>query len=239
MKAHPTALVDPAASLADDVVVGPFCVIGAGVKIGPGSSLGPRVTMQGQVVVGRDNVFHAHAQVGTQGGGRIEIGDGNIFRESSHVDAAPGAVTRVGSRNRLGSWAGVSSGSTVGNDVRVGAFSTVGENDIVEDDAWIEGQCVLDANRRIGRSSLIRSQVPVGADVPPYMCIDGNPSEVQGVNPNRRNSLLDIAFEIVYKSGLSFPDAARALIEKLGKAPEVEALAEYLKTAKPPEAVLE
>jgi UDP-N-acetylglucosamine acyltransferase len=238
MKAHPTALVDPAASVAEDVVVGPFCVIGAGVKIGPGTSLGPRVTMQGQVVVGRDNVFHAHSQVRTQGG-RIEIGDGNIFREASHVDAATGAATRIGSRNRLGAWAGVSSGSAVGNGVRIGAFSTVGENDIVEDDAFIEGQCVVDANRRIGRSSLIRSQVPVAADVPPYMVIDGNPSEVQGVNPHRRNSLLDIAFEIVYKSGLSFPEAAKALIEKLGPAPEVEALSEFLKSAKPPEAALE
>ncbi|MCI0585133.1 MAG: hypothetical protein L0227_19945 [Chloroflexi bacterium] len=239
MKAHPTALVHPGASVADDVAVGPFCVIGAGVRIGPGCTLGARVTMQGQVVVGRDNVFHAHATVGNPGGGRIEIGDANIFRESSHVDAATGAATRLGSRNRLGAWSGVSSGSTVGNDVRLGAFSIVGENDIVEDDAWIEGQCVIDSNRRVGRSSLIRSQVPVASDVPPFMCIDGNPFEVQGVNPYRRNSLLDIAFEIVYKSGLSVPDAARALIEKLGAAPEVEALTQFLKTARPAEASLD
>ena len=239
MKAHPTALVDPGASLADDVVVGPFCMIGAGVKIGPGCTLGPRVTMQGQVVVGRDNVFHAHSQVGTPGGGRIEIGDGNVFRESSHVDAAPGTRTRVGSRSRLGAWTGVSSGSTVGNDVRIGAFSTVGENGIVEDEAWIEGQCVLDANRRIGRAGLIRSQIPVNEDVPPFMCIDGNPSGVQSVNPHRRNHLLDIAFEIVYKSGLSFAEAAAQLIDKVGPSPEVAALAEFLKTARPAEAALD
>jgi UDP-N-acetylglucosamine acyltransferase len=239
MKAHPTALVDPAASVADDVEIGPFCVIGGGVKIGPGCRLGARVALQGSVLVGRDNVLHAHVTVGQPKGGRIEIGDANVFRESSHVDAATGATTRIGSRNRLGSWAGVSSGSTVGDDVRLGAFSTVGENGIVEDDAWIEGQCVLDANRRVGRSSLIRSQVPVGADVPPYMCIDGNPFEVQGVNPRRRSSVLDMAFEIAFKSGLSTADAARTLVEKLGAGPEVEALAGYLRTSKPPEAALE
>jgi len=239
MKAHPTALVDPESSVADDVAIGPFCVIGPGVRIGAGSRLGARVTVQGSVQIGRDTVLHAHVTLGHPKGGRIEIGDGNVFRESSHVDAATGAATRIGSRNRLGAWAGVSSGCTVGNDVRIGAFSIVGENDIVEDDAWIEGQCVVDANRRVGRSSLIRSQVPISADVPPYMVVDGNPFEVQGVNPRRRNSLLDIAFEIVYKSGLSFPDAARELIAKLGASPEVEALTEYLKTAKPPEAALE
>lgn len=239
MKAHPTALVDPGASVADDVVIGPFCMIGTGVRIGPGCMLGARVTIQGPVAIGRDNVFHPHVTLGQPKGGRIEIGDGNVFRESSHVQAATGASTRIGSRNRLGAWSGVSSGSAVGNDVRLGSFSVVGENDIVEDDAWIEGQCVIDANMRVGRSSLIRSQVPVAADVPPYMCIDGNPSEVQGVNPRRRNALLDIAFEIVYKSGLSFPEAARALSEKLGATPEVEALSEFLKTAKPPEAALD
>ena len=31
---HPTAIVDPAARLADDVEVGPFSVIGADVEIG-------------------------------------------------------------------------------------------------------------------------------------------------------------------------------------------------------------
>ena len=122
---------------------------------------------------------------------------------------------------------------------RLGAFSIVGENDIVEDDAWIEGQCVVDSNRRVGRGSLIRSQVPVNDDVPPFMCIDGNPSGVHSVNPHRRNHLLDIAFEIVYKSGLSFAEAAAKLIEKVGPSPEVEALAQFLKTSRPSEAALD
>lgn len=239
MKAHVTALVDPGASVADDVEIGPFCVIGPGVKLGPGCRLGPRVTLQGAVAADRDNVFHAHVTIGKPGGGQIEIGDGNVFRESSHVAAATGAATRIGSRNRLGAWAGVESGATVGNGVRVGAFGRVGENCIVEDDAWIEGQCVIDANRRIGRASLLRSQVPVSTDVPPFMCVDGNPSQVHSVNPHRRNHLLDIAFEIVYRSGLSFPDAARKLLEKPGPSPEIEALAEFLRSAKPAEAALE
>lgn len=242
MKAHPTALVDPGASVADSVAIGPFCVIGAGVTIGSGCMLGARVTIHGPVTIGRDNVFHAHATLGQPKGGRIEIGDGNVFRESSHVDAAIGAATRIGSRSRLGAWAGVSSGSTVGNDVRIGAFSIVGENNIVEDDAWIEGQCVIDADRRIGRSSLIRSQVPVSADVPPYMCIDGNPFEVQGVNPHRKTYFLDMAYQLVWKSGLPIAEATAKLMTLVAKSdapPEAATIAEFLKAARPPEAALE
>ena len=35
-KIHPLACVDPAAEIADDASIGPFCVIGPQVKIGPG-----------------------------------------------------------------------------------------------------------------------------------------------------------------------------------------------------------
>jgi acyl-[acyl carrier protein]--UDP-N-acetylglucosamine O-acyltransferase len=38
---HPTALVDPAAELAEDVRVGPYCVIGAGVTLEKGTRIGP------------------------------------------------------------------------------------------------------------------------------------------------------------------------------------------------------
>jgi UDP-N-acetylglucosamine acyltransferase len=180
MKPHPTALVDPAATVADDVEIGPFCVVGPEVRVGPGCRLGPRVMLQGPALIGRDNMFHAHVTVGAPGGGQIEVGDGNVFRESTHVDAPkPGAATRIGSRNRFGTWVGLGAGCTVGNDVRIGSLSAVGEDCVVGDGAGIEGQCVIEEKRRIGKLSRIRSQVPVSEDVPPFMSLDGNPAEIQ------------------------------------------------------------
>jgi UDP-N-acetylglucosamine acyltransferase len=178
MKAHPSALVDPAAAVADDVEIGPFCIVGAHVRIGPGCRLGARVTIQGPVSVGKGNIFHPHVTVGAPGCGRIEIGDGNVFRESTHVDAPKSAVeTRIGSGNLFGTWVGLGAGSTIGNNVRMGALSALGEFCTVEDGARIEGQCVVDEGRRIGELSLVRSQVPVSEDVPPFVVMDGNPAE--------------------------------------------------------------
>jgi len=178
MKAHPSALVDPGAAVADDVEIGPFCVVGAHVRIGSGCRLGPRVTIQGPVSVGKDNVFHPHVTVGAPGCGRIEIGDGNVFRESSHVDGPkPAMETRIGSRNLFGAWVGLGAGSTIGNNVRMGALSVLGEFCSVEDGARIEGQCVVDEGRRIGELSRVHSQVPVIEDVPPFTVLDGNPAE--------------------------------------------------------------
>jgi UDP-N-acetylglucosamine acyltransferase len=233
MTVHPSALVDPGASIAEDAEVGPFCVIAAGVRVGPGCRLGPRVSLYGAVVVGRGNLIQAGVTIGKPAGGRIEIGEGNIFREFSHVDAAAGSTTRIGSRSRIGTWAAVNSGSTLGNDVRVGAYAVVGENVLVEDLAWIQPQVVIDPNCRVGRASLIRIQMTVFGDVPPYMCLDGNPAAVQSVHPDRHSPALDAAFETVYKSGLSLADAGKKLLEAPSPAPEVVELAEFLKSAKP------
>ena len=236
MKAHPTALVDPAAELADDVQVGPFCVIGPGVKVGPGCRLGARVILEGEARLGRDNILHPHVSIGRVRGGRIEIGDGNVLRESTHVDAPPsGGATRIGSRNHFGSWVGVGAGCEVGSDVRLGSLSVLGEGAVVQDRALIEGQCVIEAGMRIGQGCLIRSQVPVVAPVPPFMCLDGNPAGVQGANPYLRTPGLEAAFETAFRSGLTSQEAARKLRELASAPPEVEILAGFLAALPPAE----
>ena len=239
MKVHPTAQVDPGASVADDVEIGPFCVVSGGVRLGSGCRLGARVSIYGSVVAGRDNHIQAGVTIGKPDGGRIDIGEGNVFREFSHIDAAAGATTRIGSRNRFGVWSSVNTGGSIGNDVRLGAYSVVGDNVLVGDGAWIQPQVVIDPNGRVGRGCLIRIQMTVFGDVPPYMCFDGNPAHIQSVNPNRRTEPLDRAYEIVYKSGLSLEEAARKLIETPSPSPEVAELAEFLKSAKAPEPAFE
>jgi UDP-N-acetylglucosamine acyltransferase len=236
MTVHPSALVDAGASVANDAEIGPFCVLGPGVRVGPGCRLGPRVTIYGPVVLGRGNVLHPQVTIGKPDGGAIEIGDRNVFREFSNVDAAGGATTRIGSGNLLGTWVAVLSGSSMGNGIRVGAYSVIGENNVVEDDSWIEGLCVIDANRHVGRGSRIRSMAPVARDVPPYVCVDGHPLEEQSVNPRRRTPLLDAAFEIAFRSELAPAEAARKLRALRPPSAEVEELAAFLAAARPPEA---
>ena len=49
---HPSAVVDPHAELADDVVVGPFCLIGPRVRIGAGTVLRSHVVVDGTTEIG-------------------------------------------------------------------------------------------------------------------------------------------------------------------------------------------
>ncbi len=175
MKAHPSALIDPAASVAADVEIGPFCIVGPGVTIGAGSRLGAHVMIQGPVVVGRNNVFHPQSKVYAPDRGRVEIGDDNVFREYSHVDGPKaGSETRVGSRNRFGVCVAVGAGCTIGNEVVLGAYALLGESCIVEDEARLEAAVVIGNEKpiRVARGSRVRSMVPLDEDVAPSRMMD-------------------------------------------------------------------
>jgi UDP-3-O-[3-hydroxymyristoyl] glucosamine N-acyltransferase len=60
---HPTACVDPAATLGEGCEVGPFAVIAAGAEIGPRCVIGPHAVVGEGVVLGEGCRLHAHVSV--------------------------------------------------------------------------------------------------------------------------------------------------------------------------------
>ena len=112
MQIHSAAMVHPKASLADDVEIGPFCVIGEHVTIGTGSRLLSHVTVDGWTEIGERNVVHPFASIGgpPQHLGykgeptKVIIGHDNILREYVTINRATmesGGVTSLGSKNIL------------------------------------------------------------------------------------------------------------------------------------------
>lgn len=239
MKAHPSALIDPGAVVADDVEVGPYCIIDAGVRIGPGCRLGPRVAIHGPAVVGRDNVFHAHVSVGSPQGAPIEIGDANVFREAGSVavSASDREPTKIGSRNFFGVWVSVGTGCRIGNDARVGSFTTLGDRSEIQDHAALEPLVVIDPKIRVGRGSRPRSLALFAEDVPPFMAVDGVPGRPEGLSDYRSTPALGRARETIWNSGLSREDALRQLESKSPEA-EVEELLRFLHEQRPREDTL-
>ena len=107
---HPSAVVDPAARLADDVEVGPFAVVGPHVAIGPGTVIGPHAVVTGHTTLGARNRVFQFTSIGEipqdrKYGGeptRTSIGDDNVFREfvSIHAGTAQDrGVTSIGDGN--------------------------------------------------------------------------------------------------------------------------------------------
>ena len=101
---HPTAIVAPGARLADDVVVGPYCVIGEHVALGRGSSLRSHVVVDGRTTIGEGTRIFPFASIGLEPQdlkyhgepSSLDIGRNNTIRE--HVTINPGTEAAAWSR---------------------------------------------------------------------------------------------------------------------------------------------
>ena len=108
MTIHPSAIIDPAAKLADTVSVGPFCTIGAEVTIGAGCVLEANVHVKPFTTIGENNRFHSGVVIGdapqdlgfdASSVTYTKIGSDNVFREgfTVHRGTAKDSVTTIGS----------------------------------------------------------------------------------------------------------------------------------------------
>src|SRR5699024_7980073 len=99
---HPTAIINPGASLASDVEVGAYSIIGPNVTIGAGTVVGPHCIIDGHTAIGENNTFYRFCSIGGnpqdkkyQGEAtHLTIGDGNMVRE--YVTINTGTVQDVG-----------------------------------------------------------------------------------------------------------------------------------------------
>ena len=83
---HPTAVIDPKATLGEGVGVGPYCVIGPGVKIGD------RTRLLSHVVLDRNLGGHEAWAGDVDGDGDIDVVSktwrSGVYRESANGGAA-------------------------------------------------------------------------------------------------------------------------------------------------------
>ena len=76
---HPTAIVDPGATVADDVIIGPYCVIGPDVSLDAGI------------------VLHSHVVIG----GHTRLGEGCAVFPFASLGLAPQDLKYRGERSEL------------------------------------------------------------------------------------------------------------------------------------------
>src|SRR5665213_1511760 len=93
---HPTAIVEPGARLADDVTIGPYCVVGEQVVLATGVVLKSHVVIDGRTTIGERTRIFPFASIGFETQdlkykgepSSLEIGRDNTIRE--HVTINPG-----------------------------------------------------------------------------------------------------------------------------------------------------
>lgn len=243
-----TACVDPRAELADDVEVGPYCVIGPDVKIGRGTQLVGHACILGVTTIGEFNRISPFVVIGGDPQDvsyhgtptRVEIGDHNVIREGVTINRATekeDGVTRLGSNNFLMATSHVAHDCKLGDRITIANGSMLGGHVHVEDYASISGGVAVHHYVTIGGYSFVGGQSRIYHDVPRYMLVDGNPSKVRCINVVglKRNGVtaegidaLHEAHRLIYRAKMSCRHAGEILESHGHMTAEVQALLDFI-----------
>lgn len=193
MSIHPTAIVDPAASLGD-VEVGPFAIIGADVELADGVRVGPHCVIEGPCAIGAGTVLHAHVVLGGPPQDqkhdpavptRLVIGERNVFREftTAHRGTSTGRlVTEIGSDNYFMANSHVAHDCVVGDRTMFANSAAIAGHVTVGDGAILGGLCAIHQHCRIGRLAMIGGGAMCAQDVPPFTLAQGDRARLFGLN---------------------------------------------------------
>jgi UDP-N-acetylglucosamine acyltransferase len=246
---HPTAVVDPRADLDPAADVGPHVVIDGPVRIGPRTRILAGAFLTGRTEIGADNVIHPGAVLGHEpqdlayrgADTGLRIGDRNVIREHAevHRGTQPGTSTEIGDDNYLMSRAHVAHNCRLGRAVILATGATLGGHVVVEDQAFISGNCVVHQHCRVGRLSIMRGLSRASRDVPPFAIVDGT-HVVRGLNrvglrragfERERIRALATAFRILFHVRTNL---ARAMtrVEAEVRSPDVEYLLAFIRSSR-------
>ena len=246
---HSTAIVSARAALAADVEVGPYAVIGPDVEIGPGCTIGAHAVVEGPTRMGSRNTVHPHAVIGRDPQdrkfrpgepSRLEIGDGNTFREFVTINRGTeqgGGVTRVGNDCWLMASTHIAHDCVVGNDVVLANCAGVAGHAHIGNHATLASFSGAHQFCRVGDYSFLGIYAGVTRDVPPYVLVAGQPAKPRGVNviglrrhgfSAEQRASIERAYRTLYRKELSRAKATEIIAEAAREQPELELLAEFL-----------
>ncbi len=245
---HPTAIVHSKAKLDSTVRVGPYTVIDEGVEIGPGCIIGPHVYMTGLTTIGAHNQFYAGCVIGEapqdlkyQGEPtRLRICERNVFREhvTVHRASKQAEETVIGSHNFLMAHSHVAHNCRLGDLVILANGALLAGYAVVEDRAFISGNCLVHQFVRVGTLALMRGGAAISKDLPPYTVARGE-NTLCGLNtiglrragfaPAQRLELKQL-YHALFREGLNLKTALAAAQKKFSATPS-KRMIEFLKAS--------
>ena len=232
-----------------EVEVGPYCVIGAGVRIGKGSKIHSHAVVQGRTTLGEGNVVFPFASVGSTPQdlkykgepSELLIGNRNTIRE--YVSLNPGTtgggmVTRVGDQNLLMMYCHIAHDCIVGNRNVIANGATLGGHVVIEDFVIVGGLVGIHQFVRIGTGAILGAGSMVSKDVPPYCNATGDRAKLRGLNleglKRRGFDKTVIALRSAKPIGLSFNPSSeprmrlKKIREELPAIPEIEKFVSFI-----------
>ena len=246
---HPTAIVAPGATLAEDVSIGPYCVVGEEVVLAAGVTLIAHIVVDGRTTIGEKTRIFPFASIGLEPQdlkyrgekSRLVIGRHNTIRE--HVTMNPGTegggmVTRVGDRGLFMVGAHVAHDCQIGDHVIMANNATLAGHVVVEDYALLGGLSAVHQFVRIGQHAMIGGMSGVERDVIPYGQVMGDRARLSGLNiigmQRRGFSREDIqtlrsAYQFLFSADGTFNDRVTEMAERFGGVAPVDDIIAFIR----------
>jgi len=199
---HPTAIIEPGASLAEGVTVGPYSIITSHARIGAGSRIGSHCVVgeadHGPLVIEAGANIRSHSVIysGSTFGAELETGHrvtlreqltvGRNFRVGTLCDLQGHA--QIGDFVRLHSNVHIGQKSTIGNFVWIFPYTVLTNDPHPPSDGCTQGPAVGDCAVigtmvtvlpavRIGHDALVAAGSTVTRDVAPERVVMGTPAK--------------------------------------------------------------
>jgi UDP-N-acetylglucosamine acyltransferase len=194
---HPSSVISKEAVIAEDVVIGPFCIIRGRVKLGSGCRLDSHVSLgieYGITEIGERNVFCAGAVVGgppqdlsyKNEETKLFIGDDNMIREMVTINiGSPKAgwgTTRVGSHCLIMAYSHVAHDCTIGSHVVIANTTQLAGHVTFEDHVKVGGICAFNQFVKVGKYAYIAGDSAVNKDILPFTIAQGKYAVMRASN---------------------------------------------------------
>ena len=249
---HSSAIIRAGASIADDVEVGPYSVIGEQVAIGAGTKIGSHSVIEGRTSIGKNNTIFHHVSIGEIPQDKkyrnedttLTIGDGNVIREFCSFNTGTiqdRANTFIGNNNWIMAYVHVAHDCVIGNNVIFANCVQLGGHIIVQDHVFLGGFTGVHQFCRIGAHAMTGVGSVVLADIPPFVTVMGNKAKPHGINTEglkrlgfNREVIADIktAYKIIYRSGLTLEEAVERMKTEMVDSGSVKKIIEFIDGSK-------
>lgn len=249
---HPTAIIDPAAHVDEQVSIGAYSIVGANVKIGKNSWIGPHVVINGPTTIGTGNRIFQFSSIGEipqdkkyhGEQSQLIIGNDNTIRE--YVTINRGTLedlgfTKLGDRNWIMAYVHIAHDCVIANDTIFANGATLAGHVVVGDFAILGGFTLVHQFCRIGAHSFCAMGTALNKDLPPYLLASGNYATTHGLNKEglRRRKFSEESITALHQTYKLLIRSKGSRSENMGKVeklaaahPEVKEFLEFFNSSK-------
>ena len=246
---HPTAVVDPGASIASGCRIGPYCVIGSEVELGEHCEIVSHAVIHGPTRIGAHNRIFPFASIGLEPQDlkfkgeptRLEIGNRNSIREFVTIHRGTpggGGITRIGNECLIMAYAHIAHDCQVGSQVIMANAATLAGHVIVEDYATIGAFSAVHQFASVGPHAYIGGGTIVTRDVLPFSKTSAErDARAYGMNTiglerrgfsKERLEKIRHAYRVLLNSKLNTSQALEKLREEKDLGEDVELLIRFI-----------